>query len=300
MKRWGQHVSASLPMTAVIRFSSRLVLGAALVLPLAGFFSFEKLFAPKAEIWERWGTHDPSALSQIDHRTWDRTLKSYVARGWDSVNRFAYGRVTNADKGRIDTYIASLTATSISRYNRSEQRAYWINLYNALTVKIVLEHYPVNSIRDIDISPGFFADGPWNRKLVEVENEALSLNDIEHRILRPIWRDPLIHYAVNCASVACPNLQNTAFTAANTEALLDIAARDYINSPRGVRIENGMLVVSSIYVWFAEDFGDSDDEIIAHLNHFASPSLVDELKGVQRIGGHRYDWKLNVSADDAT
>lgn len=300
MKRWDRCISASLPMRAIIRFSSRLVLGAALVLPLAGFLSFEKLFAPKAEIWERWTTHDPLSPTAIDHRLWDRLLMTYVIRGWDGVNRIAYGRVTDADKRRLNSYVASLTATPISRYNRSEQRAYWINLYNALTVKLVLEHFPVKSIRDIDISPGQFADGPWKRELVEVENEALSLNDIEHRILRPIWRDPLIHYAVNCTSVACPNLQNSAFTAANTDAMLDIAARDYINSPRGVRIENGKLVVSSIYVGFAQDFGDSDGDIIAHLNRFASPSLAAELEGVQRIGGHRYDWKLNVSGDAST
>ena len=137
------------------------------------------------------------------------------------------------NKRRLNSYVAGLTAIPISRYNRSEQRAYWINLYNALTVKLVLEHYPIGSIRDIDISPGLFADGPWKRKLVEVENEVLSLNDIEHRILRPIWRDPLIHYAVNCASVGCPNLLTMAFTAANTDDLLNAAALDYINSPRG-------------------------------------------------------------------
>ena len=293
-------MSAILSMPSTVRLGCRLVLVTALVLPLAGFLSFEKLFVPKAQLWERWTTHDPSATTRIDHALWDRLLKTYVVRGWDGVNRIAYGRVTDADKRRLNSYVAGLTATPISRYNRSEQRAYWINLYNALTVKLVLEHYPVGSIRDIDISPGLFADGPWKRKLVEVENEVLSLNDIEHRILRPIWRDPLIHYAVNCASVGCPNLLAMAFTAANTDDLLNAAALDYINSPRGAQIENGKLVVSSIYVWFAQDFGDSDSDIIAHLKRFASRGLTAELEGVRRISGHRYDWNLNLSDEAAS
>ena len=87
-------------------------------------------------------------------------------------------------------------------------------------MKVVLDHYPVDGIRDIDISPGLFAGGPWDKKLVEIEGDDVSLNDIEHRILRPIWRDPCIHYAVNCASIGCSNLRPTAFTAANAERCL--------------------------------------------------------------------------------
>jgi Protein of unknown function, DUF547 len=87
----------------------------------------------------------------------------------------------------------------------------------------------VASIRDIAISPGLFSVGPWGRKLIEVEGEPLSLDDIEHRILRPIWRDPRLHYAVNCAALGCPNLRSSAFTAANADILLETAASDYVN-----------------------------------------------------------------------
>ncbi len=97
-----------------------------------------------------------------------------------------------------------LAATSADRLRRAEQFPFWINLYNALTVKVVLDHYPVEIIRDIDISPGLFADGPWGKKLVTVEGEALSLDDIEHRILRPIWKDPRLHYVLNCAALGVP------------------------------------------------------------------------------------------------
>ena len=261
--------------------------------PAAAAHSFEALFAPSADLWERWTAHDPDATARIDHWTWDRFIKTYVSDGGDGVNRVAYGRVTDADKRALEDYIAGLAATPVSDYARGEQLAYWINLYNALTMKVVLDHYPVDGIRDIDISPGLFADGPWDKKLVEIEGESVSINDIEHRILRPIWVDPRIHYAVNCASIGCPNLQRTAFTAANADALLTAAARAYVNHPRGARIEDGRLVVSSLYEWYQEDFGGDDRGVISHLRRYADPGLRSRLAGIERIGDHAYDWRLN-------
>ncbi len=262
-----------------------------LVLPLAGIASFEALFAPKSELWPRWEAHDAGSDARIDHAVWERLLKRYLTRDAVGLNRFDYGAVNETDRATLDDYLAALAAQPISRFNRAAQRAYWINLYNALTVDLVLDHYPVGSIRDI--FPGLFANGPWGRERVTVEGEALTLNDIEHRILRPIWRDPRIHYAVNCASVGCPNLQAEAFTAANTEALLEAAARDYVNSPRGFSLADGALTVSSIYVWFAADFGAGDAGIIAHLKGFAEPARAAQLAAVKEIARHAYDWQLN-------
>jgi hypothetical protein len=270
---------------------------AALAFLLTGYISVEALFAPKAELWERWTAHDPEANAVIDHGAWDAFLAAYVSEAEDGVNRVAYARVTDTDNKALGAYVAQLAATPISHYGRAEQRAYWINLYNALTVQIILDHYPVESIREIDISPGLFADGPWDKVLVQVESVAISLNDIEHRILRPIWRDPRLHYAVNCASLGCPNLQPVAFTAANAESLLESAARAYINHPRGARIVGGDLAVSSIYVWFQEDFGNSDAGVIAHVRQYADPDLAAGLNAIKRISGHDYDWHLNDGND---
>lgn len=244
--------------------------------------------APRAELWPRWQAHDPASAAAVDHAAWDRWLGTYVTEGADGIARVAYGRVTAEDKVRLASYVERLAAAPVDRLNRAEQRALWINLYNALTVRTVLAHYPVRSIRDIGISPGLFSIGPWGRKLVTVAGESLSLDDIEHRILRPIWRDPRLHYAVNCASLGCPNLQRTAFTAANTERLLDEAARAYIRHPRGARIDNGRLIVSSLYVWFREDFSGSDAGVIAHLAQYGAA-----VGGRARLDGDAYDWALN-------
>jgi len=282
-------------ITAVRRLAAR-----ALVVPLAlvaGAFSFDALLAPGANLWERWQAHDPASSATIDHAPWDALLAAYVVPADDGVNRFAYARVSAGDRAALETYVRDLARVAISGHDRADQFAYWVNLYNALTVKLVFDHFPVASIRDISISPGLFAAGPWDKKLIEVEGEPVSLNDIEHRILRPIWRDPRIHYAVNCAAIGCPNLQPQAFTAANTESLLEKAAREYINHPRGARVEGETLEVSSIYVWYREDFGGTDEGVIAHLKRYAEPGLAAALSGVAGIDGHRYDWSLNGTAD---
>jgi len=268
-----------------------IVLVAAFTGPAAA--AFEALFAPKARLWERWTAHDPGAASRIDHRAWDAILKRYLVHDEDGLTRFAYGRVSPQDRKALDAYIRRLAAGRVSRYARGEQRAYWINFYNALTVQVVLARYPVASIRNIDVSPGLFADGPWDKKLVTVESTPVSLNDIEYRILRPIWRDPRIHYALDCASIGCPNLRRTAYTAKNAEQLLNAGARDYVYSPRGVSSKGKALVVSSIYVWFKSNFGDSDAGVIAHLRRYAAPKLKKKLMGVTKIDRHTNDWRLN-------
>ncbi len=251
------------------------------------------LAAPRAELWPRWSVHDETATQRVDHARWNAWLGRQVVLGDDGISRIAYARVSDAERATLAAYLRELQAQPVSRLARAEQRAYWINLYNATTVKTVLDHYPVPSILRINISPGLFARGPWRRKLLSVEGAALSLDDIEHRILRPLWNDPRTHYAVNCASLGCPNLLPQAFTADTMEPLLDAGARAYVNHPRGARVDNGRLHVSSIYAWFAADFGGNDAGVIAHLRRYADPPLARALAGITRIAGDDYDWALN-------
>jgi hypothetical protein len=266
----------------------------ALVVFIVAFFQASVHGAPKAELWPRWQKHDPSGSQKIDHGAWDRFLREFVVANHPSgINRVRYQAVTPADVKNLKGYLQALQALPISNYNRAEQKAYWINLYNALTVDIILSRYPVASIRNVNISPGLFSSGPWGAKLFTIEGEKLSLDDIEHRILRPIWRDNRVHYAVNCASLGCPNLQPTAFTAENTEALLEKGAREYINHPRGVVIKNGKLQASSIYVWFQEDFGGSAEKLMEHWQNHAEGKLADALSSYSGGLAHDYDWRLN-------
>jgi hypothetical protein len=249
--------------------------------------------APEAVLWPKWQAHNDSSTTAIDHSAWDHFLKTYAHEGKDGIVRVAYGRVDAAEHAALGADLKRLAALPIDTYNRNEQRAYWIDLYNELTVNFVLDHYPITGIKATSFLPGIFSETPWSRKLITIEGERISLDDIEHRILRPGWHDPRIHYALNCASLGCPNLQPLAFTAANTDELLDRAAREYVNSPRGARVEDGKLIVSSIYVWYKADFGGTDAAVIAHLRRYASPELAKALATVDHISDHHYDWSLN-------
>ena len=252
--------------------------------------------APAAELWEHWSAHDEASAATIDHGAWDDFLGKYVKAGADGINRVAYGAVSARDKARLTDYVQRMQGVAVSRLARAEQRAYWINLYNATTIKTVLDYYPVKSIRDIDISPGIFASGPWGKKLLKVEGEEVSLNDIEHRILRPIWKDPRTHYAVNCASLGCPNLAPRAYTAVLMEGMLEDAARDYVNHPRGAQVKDGLLQLSSIYKWFMSDFGRGEPGVLAHLRKYAGPELGRILETHKSINAYGYDWSLNEDA----
>ena len=127
------------------------------------FCSASALAAPKADLWDRWLANDPQSTVTVDHSPFDHFLKVYVVRGKDGVNRVRYAGVSAADREALDRYLKRLAEVPVGKLNRAEQQAYWINLYNALTVQVILQHYPVKSIRDIDISPGFLSDGPWGR-----------------------------------------------------------------------------------------------------------------------------------------
>lgn len=249
--------------------------------------------APKAALWDRWERHDQTSPHVLNHTLWANFLKRNLVLGDDGISRVRYGQISSDDGGFLRVYLNELQRTAVSTLRREEQRAFWINLYNAQTVKLVMERYPVESILDLAITPGFFTKGPWGAKLLQVENESISLDDIEHRILRPIWKDPRLHYALNCASLGCPNLQAQPFTASNTESLLDAAARAFINHPRGVSVVDGRLRVSSLYEWFATDFGGADRAVIEHLRGYANPELAAQLRAIEKISGDDYDWALN-------
>lgn len=234
------------------------------------------------------------AKAETPNAIWGSLLKTYVSTPPDGINRFDYKHVSGTDRKRLASYLDQIQMLDPSKMPDEEQKAYWINLYNALTVKLVLDHYPVKSIRDI--RSGFFSIGPWNKELAHVGEKPLSLNNIEHDILRKRWKDNRIHYALNCASLGCPNLQPEPFTAHRLNEQLDHAASAYVNSPRGANIRNGKLTVSSIYDWYAEDFGTSDKSVIAHIASYSTAARAAQLNKMSDIYTYQYDWSLNALA----
>ncbi|MDX1429150.1 MAG: DUF547 domain-containing protein [Rhodothermales bacterium] len=220
-------------------------------------------------------------------------LSTYVhpdGTGLDLVDYDAW-RENAEDRAALDDYITMLEGTEVSALSDAERFAFWANLYNAITVKLILDEDPKKSIREI--RPHSFAFGPWGAKRVTVEGERLSLDNIEHDILRKRWNDPRIHYAVNCASIGCPNLRTKAWEAETLEQDLEAAARAYVNHPRGVTATDRGLKVSKIYKWYREDFGDSNEGVVEHLLQYADEALRSAIEANPRIRGHHYDWDLN-------
>ena len=261
---------------------------------LSGFTVLESLFSPSADIWLKWEANNVASTQTIDHAPWAKFLKTYIKLGSDGVNRVAYGAVTEADKKGLHEYLESLRRVNVAILNQDEQLAFWINLYNALTVRMVVHFYPIDSIQNVKLSGGLFGgSGPWDKKLIRIDGEMISLNDIKHRILRPIWRDPRIHYAVNCASIGCPNLAATPYTAATVNAMLNKAANAYINSPRGVRFTSDGLVLSKIYAWFSDDFGGNEALVLDHIARHASSDTEVKIMESTDIAAYEYDWSLN-------
>ncbi len=245
---------------------------------------------------ETFSAFSKGSTQTVDHAAWDKLLKAYVVPGADGVNRVAYQRFKAEGHAGLKSYIGTLETADVATLDRPEQFAYWANLYNAKTIDIVLDKYPVKSIKDISLGGGLLASvtgGPWKAKVLKVKGQSISLDDIEHGLLRPVFKDPRVHYAVNCASFGCPNLGTEAFTGAELETQLDAAAAAFINNPRAVTVEDGEVIVSSIYSWFQDDFGGNDAGVLKHVRRYASETLKSKLEGITAIGDNRYDWSLN-------
>ena len=245
----------------------------------------------RAALADRFSAHDPASTRTVDHRPLADFLGHYLDVGSDGINRMRYGAVTRADRAALGAYLEALQRVEVNTLSRNEQFAFWANLYNAQTLAVVVDAYPVETIRAI--RPSLFAIGPWKKPYLKVAGEALSLDDIEHGILRPGWKDPRVHYAVNCASLGCPNLWPEPFSGADLEPRLDAAAHAYVNHPRGIRIEAGKIVASKIYSWFQEDFGNSETGVLAHVAAYAEAGLARALARFKEIHGYEYDWALN-------
>ena len=211
----------------------------------------------------------------IDHSLWDHLLKQYVADHGD-VNYKGFKQ----DVDLLNTYINQLSTTIPSEHwSKQEQLAYYINVYNANTVKLIIDHYPIKSIKDIK--------NPWSKKRIYIGDKNYSLSEIENDILRKL-DEPRIHFAINCASKSCPKLLNVAYTAENVDSLLELTAKEFINNPDKNRISENSVQLSKIFDWYKKDFTDNGS-LIDYINHY---SLV-KINSKAKIDYLEYDWNLN-------
>ena len=209
------------------------------------------------------------------HMIWDELLKKYVS----STGKVNY-KGFKSDASRLDEYLNLLSQNPIQeQWTRNQIMAYWINAYNAFTVKLIVNNYPTSSITNLHNGK------PWDVKWIDLGGKKYSLNQIENDILRPVYKDPRIHFAVNCAAKSCPPLLNRAWTAGTLNEYFEKQAKAFINNSSFNDIEANAVEISKIFEWYKGDFGD----LIAYLNQYANVSINADAP----IKYKEYDWALN-------
>lgn len=212
---------------------------------------------------------------QASHEAWDVLLKKYVT----SDGKVNY-RSFKANKGELQAYLDHLAQNPVqASWSRTEKMAYWINAYNAFTIKLIVDNYPVKSIMDLH------GGKAWDVKWIKLGDKTYSLNQIEHDILRSQFGDARIHFAVNCAAKSCPPLLNRAWKASNLESTFDQQAKKFINNSTYNKISANQVQLSKIFEWYASDFGN----IISYLNQYASTTIKTNAK----VSYLEYNWALN-------
>lgn len=231
-----------------------------------------------------------SGDATFDHSGYDALLRDTIAY---EAGRVDYKKLADRES-ELDAYLASLGAADVKSLGTDEQLALFINAYNAYTLKLILEHYPgIGSIRDID--------SPWKTRRYEIGGQTLSLDDIEHGILRPIFRDERIHFAVNCAAIGCPALADFAYTGSRVQTQLDEVCEAAMGNPRYAQVDQDTLRLTKIMDWYGNDFTDDTykgaERTRARWAAKHGPKTIDDL--VERTGGEpdleflEYDWSLN-------
>ncbi len=215
------------------------------------------------------------SMATDSHAAWDSLLQKYVSE----TGQVNY-KGLKANSAPLEAYCRSLAEhLPQESWSREEKLAYWINVYNAFTMKLIVDNYPTASILRFD------GGKTWDVKRIALGGKKYSLNQIENEIIRPGFQEPRIHFAINCAAKSCPPLYNHAFTAENLETVLESRAKQFINDPRYNTIIPGKATVSKIFDWYGADFGD----LRKYLNRYANTPL----KAGAVIQFHEYDWDLN-------
>ncbi len=209
------------------------------------------------------------------HDSWDKLLRKHVgADGKVDYKGF------QTDKAALDAYLKTLAGNPpADTWSRAEKMAYWINAYNAFTIDLIADNYPVSSILKLD------GGKTWDVKRITLGGKKYSLNQIENEILRPQFNDARIHFAINCAAKSCPPLLNKAYTAGNLERTLEQRTRQFINDGKYNSLSGKAASVSKIFEWYAADFGD--------LRVFLNKYAAKKLKPGAVITYKNYDWDLN-------
>ena len=222
--------------------------------------------------------------TEVDNGLYGELLKDHVKNGVVDYQGF------KNEEAKLDRYLKTLEEVDTNQLSRNDQFAFYINAYNAWTIKLILSGYPgIKSIKDL----GSPFRSPWKKKISYIDGDILTLDNIEHDILRPRFKDPRVHFAVNCASKGCPPLRSEPYEGRVLDQQLDEMTSAFINQPEMNRLEGRDLYVSSIFKWFSKDF---NKDVIGFFLKYAEGDLKKGLEANRekiKIKYLDYDWSLN-------
>ena len=225
-----------------------------------------------------------SSEKVVDNTIYAELLGKYVKDGVVNYQGF------KNEESVLDMYLKALEEVDSKILSRNEQFAFYVNAYNAWTIKLILSGYPgIKSIKDL----GSLFKSPWKKKICRIDDKIITLDDIEHNILRPRFKDPRVHFAINCAAKSCPPVRSEPYRGGELDQQLDEMTRAFINELESNRLEGHTLYVSSIFKWFAEDF---NKDIVGFFLKYAKGDLKEQLEANKekiRVKYLDYDWSLN-------
>ncbi|WP_400190895.1 DUF547 domain-containing protein [Hymenobacter sp. B81] len=227
----------------------------------------------------------------VNHAPWDALLKKHVdERGM--VNYCGLQRDSAQLNGYLDSLGHNLPAT---HWSEAEQLAYWLNAYNAFTIRRVIRAYPIGSIRELG-GEQTLLNTVWDQPFIALGNARYTLNDLEHRLIRRRFAEPRIHFALVCAAVSCPQLRREAYQATRLNAQLDDQARDFVNDPRKNQLTPPASPrVSAIFRFYPQDFHQGDATVQSWINRYARQPIASAAQ----LRYLPYNWQLNAQPETA-
>lgn len=232
-----------------------------------------------------------AAKPEPDYSAWTTLLRRY----YDPASGMNYAALKARDLGTLQNLRNALAKVDVKSLSRDQQLAYWINVYNVNSTAIVAEKYPVESIRDLSTDP-IIRLNVFDKKVVPFGNGKISLNDVENTYIREGFKDPRIHFAINCAAKSCPPIRKEAYVGARVQAQLDDQTRTFLNGPKGMRISGDTVHVTKIMDWFEKDFRNWAGGVPNFLRKYASPENRKKLDAAGDdldIDYDDYDWSVN-------
>jgi hypothetical protein len=242
------------------------------------FFVLPAMFAILAQ--------QAGAAPMVDNRLYAELLSKHTRDGLVDYASF------KTEHSNLKAYLSYLAGINPDELSRDDAFAYYINLYNAATIDLILENYPgIDSIKDIG---GFFGK-PWKIEFIALKGKKVHLDHVEHEILRPTYKDPRLHFAVNCASLGCPPLHAKPFEGEIIDATLDALTRQNMADSAHTRLEGDDLYVSKVFDWFGEDWGGKEDKVafVRKYSPAEQAAAIDRLGGSLELKYSDWDWTLN-------